>query len=69
MNQSPVAFPPAPLPATALAARQRGVENALLVQAFCGYRPGPAVRAQLPRYATGELSREQAFAALYQEPR
>lgn len=69
MTQYPTAYPPAPLPATALAARQREVENALLVQAFCGRQPGPVVRAQLQRYATGELSREQAFAALYQEPR
>ncbi|MEJ7661942.1 MAG: hypothetical protein WKG07_21385 [Hymenobacter sp.] len=39
MNHYPAAYPPAPLPATALAARQREVENALLVQAFAGANP------------------------------
>ncbi|MFD1871041.1 antitoxin VbhA family protein [Hymenobacter bucti] len=48
-----------------LAARRREVENALLVQALCGRQPSPAVRAQLQRYETGELSRESAFAGLY----
>lgn len=66
MNQRPAAYPFASLTAATLTARQREVENALLVQAFCGHRPGPAVRAQLQRYAAGELSREQAFAVLYQ---
>lgn len=49
------------------AARQREVETALLVQALCGRAPGAAVQAQLRRYVTGELSREQAFASLYAE--
>ncbi|RZK14394.1 MAG: hypothetical protein EOO56_25065 [Hymenobacter sp.] len=52
-------------PATARAARQREVDNALLVQALCERRPGPGVLARLMRYVTGELSREQAFAELY----
>ena len=69
MNQHPTAYPSSPLPAAGRAARQREVENALLVQSLCGHQPGPAVRAQLQRYAAGELSREQAFAALYQNPR
>jgi hypothetical protein len=47
------------------AARQREVDNALLVQALCGRRPGPSVLARLVRYVTGELNREQAFAELY----
>jgi len=50
----------------ALAARRREVENALLTQALCGRRPSPAVLAQLRRYENGELSREEAFAGLYQ---
>jgi hypothetical protein len=50
---------------TALAARQREVENALLVQALCGRQPSPAVKAQLRRYEAGELPRELAFAGLY----
>jgi hypothetical protein len=45
--------------------RQREVENALLVQLLCGRTTAPAVHADLRRYVTGELSREQAFAALY----
>lgn len=49
----------------ALAARQREVENALLVQALCGRQPSPAVQAQLKRYELGELPRELAFAGLY----
>jgi hypothetical protein len=49
----------------ALAARQREVENALLVQAMCGRQPSLAVRAQLRRYEAGELPRELAFAGLY----
>ncbi len=53
--------------ATTLAARQREVETALLVQALCGHSPGPATQAQLQRYVAGELSREQAFASLYAE--
>lgn len=47
------------------AARQREVDNALLVQALCERRPSPGVVARLMRYVTGELSREQAFAELY----
>ncbi|RZK21937.1 MAG: hypothetical protein EOO56_10290 [Hymenobacter sp.] len=46
-------------------ARQREVDNALLVQALCERRPSPGVLARLMRYVTGELSREQAFAELY----
>lgn len=49
----------------ALAARRREVENALLTQALCGRQPSPAVLAQLRRYESGELSREEAFAGLY----
>ena len=49
-----------------LAARRREVENALLTQALCGRHPSAAVLAQLRRYETGELSREVAFAGLYQ---
>lgn len=60
-NQSPN-----PNPATTeQAARQREVDNALLVQALCGRRPGPSVLTRLMRYVTGELNREQAFAELY----
>lgn len=47
------------------AARQREVENALIVQALCERKPGPNAKAQLMRYVAGELSREQAFAELY----
>lgn len=48
-----------------LAARQREVENALLVQALCERQPSPSVLAQLLSYIAGELNREQAFAGLY----
>lgn len=58
-------LPPTPDPA-ALATRRREVENALLTQALCGRQPSPAVLAQLRRYEAGELSREHAFAGLYQ---
>ncbi len=51
---------------TTPAARQREVETALLVQGLCGYSPNLAVQAQLQRYVAGELSREQAFASLYE---
>lgn len=47
------------------AARQREVDNALLVQALCERRPSAGVVARLMRYVSGELSREQAFAELY----
>jgi len=47
------------------AARQREVDNALLVQALCERRPAAGVVARLMRYVSGELSREQAFAELY----
>lgn len=60
-NQSPNTNPAT----TEQAARQREVDNALLVQALCGRRPGPSVLARLVRYVTGELNREQAFAELY----
>ncbi len=50
---------------TGRAARQREVDNALLVQALCERKPGPSAKAQLMRYVAGELSREQAFAELY----
>ena len=46
-------------------ARQREVDNALLVQALCERRPSAGVIARLMRYVSGELSREQAFAELY----
>lgn len=52
-------------PTLAWVTRQREVENALLVQLLCGRTPAPAVHADLRRYVTGELSREQAFAGLY----
>ncbi len=47
------------------AARQREVDNALLVQALCERHPSAGVLARLRRYVSGELSREQAFAELY----
>ena len=65
MNLYPSTYSLAELPATLLAARQREVETALLVQALCGCRPTLVARAQLQRYVVGELNREQAFAALY----
>ena len=46
-------------------ARQREVDNALLVHALCGQCPSPAMYADLRRYVAGELAREQAFAGLY----
>lgn len=49
-----------------LVARRREVENALLVQALCGRAPSPTVRALLHRYEAGEITREQAFARLYE---
>ncbi|RZK88763.1 MAG: hypothetical protein EOO62_37170 [Hymenobacter sp.] len=58
--------PIAPNNALALAARRREVENALLTQALCGRQPSATVLAQLRRYEAGELSREEAFAGLYQ---
>jgi hypothetical protein len=62
LTKSPFALNPA---TTAQAARQREVDNALLVQALCERRPGPGALARLMRYVTGELSREQAFSELY----
>jgi hypothetical protein len=62
-------FPNASTPVsstTTPAARQREVETALLVQGLCGHSPNLAVQAQLQRYVAGELSREQAFASLYE---
>ena len=47
------------------AARQREVDNALIVQALCERKPAPTTLAQLMRYVAGELNREQAFAGLY----
>ena len=52
-------------PTSEQAARQREVDNALLVQALCERRPSAGVIARLVRYVSGELSREQAFAELY----
>jgi hypothetical protein len=49
-----------------LVARRREVENALLVQAMFGRVPSSTVRALLRRYEAGEISREQAFASLYE---
>ncbi len=46
-------------------ARQREVDNALIVQALCERKPSLSALAQLKRYVAGELSREQAFAELY----
>ncbi|TFZ67028.1 hypothetical protein E4631_08725 [Hymenobacter sp. UV11] len=63
------AFPNLSVPAisnTTLTTRQREVETALLVQGLCGHSPNLTVRAQLQRYVAGELSREQAFASLYE---
>jgi hypothetical protein len=51
---------------TLLVARRREVENALLVQALIGRAPSATVRALLGRYEVGEISREQAFAGLYE---
>ena len=53
------------LAASEQTARQREVDNALLVQALCERRPSPGVVARMKRYVSGELSREQAFAELY----
>ena len=53
------------LAAAEQAARQREVDNALLVQALCERRPSTNVVARMKRYVSGELSREQAFAELY----
>lgn len=53
------------LAASEKAARQREVDNALLVQALCERRPNAGVLARLMRYVSGELNREQAFAELY----
>lgn len=50
---------------TGRAARQREVDNALIVQALCERKPTPSTLAQLVRYIAGELNREQAFAGLY----
>lgn len=47
------------------ATRQREVDNAVLVQALFGRQLSATVLEQLRRYVTGELSREQAFAGLY----
>jgi hypothetical protein len=47
------------------AARQREVDNALIVQALCERKPSSNALAQLKRYVTGELGRQQAFAELY----
>ncbi|AMR27734.1 hypothetical protein A0257_11930 [Hymenobacter psoromatis] len=64
--KTPLFSPAPPVSSTTTpTARQREVETALLVQALCGQSPGPAVQAQLQRYVSGELSREQAFASLY----
>ena len=59
------ALPPLELVSAEQRARKREVDNALLVQALCERQPNPGVLAQLVRYITGELSREQAFSALY----
>jgi hypothetical protein len=69
MNQlSTNVLTPASVPTAtdALNARRREVENALLVQALCERRPSLIARVQLLRYIAGELSREQAFADLYE---
>lgn len=67
MNTLTFATPPvAPYSAASeQAARQREVDNALLVQALCERRPSAGVIARLMRYVSGELSREQAFSELY----
>jgi hypothetical protein len=66
MNSLTFATPSAaPYLAAKQAARQREVDNALLVQALCERRPSAGVVARLMRYVSGELSREQAFAELY----
>jgi hypothetical protein len=67
MNTLTFSTPPvAPYSATSeQAARQREVDNALLVQALCERRPSAGVIARLMRYVSGELSREQAFSELY----
>ena len=66
MNSLTFATPSAaPYSVAEQAARQREVDNALLVQALCERRPSAGVVARLMRYVTGELSREQAFAELH----
>lgn len=66
MNSLSFAAPPvASHSAAEQAARQREVDNALLVQALCERRPSAGVIARLMRYVSGELNREQAFAELY----
>lgn len=60
-----VAAPTTLADTTGRAARQREVENALIVQALCERKPAPSTLAQLMRYVAGELNREQAFAGLY----
>jgi hypothetical protein len=49
-----------------LVARRREVENALLVQALFGRAPNPTVCVLLRRYEAGKITREQAFAGLYE---
>jgi hypothetical protein len=46
-------------------ARLREVENALLCQAFGGQVPEPDSQQRLQRYLNGEISRREAFQALY----
>ena len=60
MNKSPSISPLNPC-----ATRQREADNAVLVQALCGRQLTTTILEQLRRYVTGESSREQAFASLY----
>jgi hypothetical protein len=49
-----------------LVARRREVGNALFVQALFGRAPSLTVCALLRCYEAGEITREQAFAGLYE---
>jgi len=57
--------PPGNSPPGQCATRQREVDNAVLVQTLFGRQLSATVLEQLQRYIAGELSREQAFAGLY----
>lgn len=65
MKASTLAPATTPELTVAQAARQREVDNAVLVQTLCERRPSAGVLAKLMRYVSGELSRQQAFAELY----
>ena len=60
-----VVSPQSPDEQQAYAIRLREVENALLCQAFGGQVPRPGSQQRLQRYLNGEISRAEAFQALY----